>query len=150
MDIDLALIADAATIDAAGKLNILGVFDRINAARFPARHGRISLVLRFLATVQESGVHPVEIHLRSPGGEEVVRLDGTLQLGPGPGSAGGSAKVPHVLNLDGVVFQGPGRYSFEVKVDGEMLVTVPLTVTGPAPGAGPAPGPPSGRRPAEA
>ena len=30
MEIDLALLADAATIDAAGKLNILGVFDRIN------------------------------------------------------------------------------------------------------------------------
>ena len=31
MEIDLALLADAATIDGSGKLNILGVFDRISA-----------------------------------------------------------------------------------------------------------------------
>ena len=30
MDVDLALLADAATIDGAGKLNILGIFDRLH------------------------------------------------------------------------------------------------------------------------
>ena len=29
MEIDLALLADAATVDVSGKLNILGIFDRI-------------------------------------------------------------------------------------------------------------------------
>ena len=49
MDIDLALLADAATIDGSGKLNILGVFDRISASAFPAQHGRMAMVLRFAA-----------------------------------------------------------------------------------------------------
>ena len=39
MEIDLALLADAATIDASGKLNILGIFDRIGVTQFPAQHG---------------------------------------------------------------------------------------------------------------
>ena len=49
MRVDLALLADAATVDSAGKLNILGIFDSITSTRFPAKHGLISLVLRFSA-----------------------------------------------------------------------------------------------------
>ena len=41
MEIDVALLADAATIDAAGKINILGAFDRIEVQGFPAQHPRI-------------------------------------------------------------------------------------------------------------
>lgn len=135
MDIDLALLADAATIDSGGKLNILGVFDRIHAAEFPARHGRVSLVVRFAAGLDEAGEHDVEIVLRDPGGEEVVRLDGSIHFGPGPRHTGGEIRVPHVLNLDGLVFKEPGRYFFDLRVDGEHHRSVPLTVSAAA-GAG--------------
>lgn len=130
MDIDLALLADAATIDASGKLNILGIFDRIQSGSFPVRHGRISLVLRFTGGMDEAGDHEVAIRLMGPDGEEVVGLDGTLQVGPGPGSAGGAIRVPHVLNLDGLVFPSAGRYTFEIRVDGEHHLSLPLTVSG--------------------
>ena len=50
MDVDLALLADAATIDGAGKLNILGIFDRVHTPNFPARHPKMALVLRFLSS----------------------------------------------------------------------------------------------------
>ena len=128
MDIDLALIADAATVDAGGKLNILGVFDRITAAEFPAQHGRLCLVLRFSASVSEAGPHPVLITLKGPAGKEVFRLDGEMNLSPGPGSAGEGIHVPQVLNLDGVVFQHPGQYSFDVAVDGQHHVSISLQV----------------------
>ena len=81
MEIDLALLADAATVDAAGKLNILGIFDRISARSFPVRHPRLALVLRFRATMNEAGDHAVKILLsgrsrsawgiRPPGGLSV-------------------------------------------------------------------------------
>ena len=103
MEIDLALLADAATIDGSGKLNILGVFDRISASAFPAQHGRMAMVLRFSAGLPEAGPHDVGIRLSGPDGQEVLRLDGEMQLAPGPRSAGGGVKVPHVLNLDGTV-----------------------------------------------
>lgn len=138
MEIDLALLADAATIDASGKLNVLGVFDRISAASFPARHGRISLVLRFSAGVQEAGEHEMEIVLRDPVGEEVVRLDGTLQLGGGLGGVTGGLRVPHVLNLDGIVFKKAGRHIFDIRVNGEHLVALPLMVAGQGTGTTPA------------
>ena len=128
MDIDLALLADAATIDGSGKLNILGVFDRISASAFPAQHGRMAMVLRFAAGLPEAGPHEVGIRLRGPDGEALLRLDGEMQLAPGPRSAGGGVKVPHVLNLDGIVFTRPGHYTFDVTVDGTHHVGIPLTV----------------------
>jgi hypothetical protein len=129
MEVDLALLADAATIDSSGKLNILGVFDRISVKQFPARHGRVCLVLRFRAGLQEVGRHEVEIVLRDPEGGELVRADGNLQLGGGPGSAFEGIRVPQVLNFDGLVFEGAGRYAFDVKVDGEHHASIPLRVS---------------------
>ena len=55
MEVDLALIADAATIDSSGKLSILGIFDRIGTSSFPAQHPHMVLVLRFIAAVNEAG-----------------------------------------------------------------------------------------------
>jgi hypothetical protein len=131
MDVDLALLADAATIDGSGKLNILGIFDRLNTTSFPTRHPRLSMVLRFSAGIDEVGRHQVGISLKGPDGKEVLRIDGEMNLAPGPSSAGGAVLVPHVLNMDGLIFPVPGRYAFDVKVDGEHHVSIPLTVHGP-------------------
>lgn len=134
MEIDLAFLADAATIDASGKLNVLGVFDRIGVSQFPAQHGRITLVLRFTAGTSEIGSHEVHIRMSDPGGAEVLSLNGEMQL-VGLAARHG-IRVPHILNLDGLVFTGPGMYSFDVKVDGQHHVSLPLSVEGPqGPGA---------------
>ncbi len=134
MEIDVALLADAATIDAAGKLNILGVFDRLQVAGFPAQHPRISLVLRFRGGIQDVGNHEVQIALSDPKGDQVFGIDGQLQVGPGPAEAGGSVRLPHVINLDGIVFKTQGNYVFDVGVDGSAVVSVPLLVTAPSHG----------------
>ena len=130
MEIDLALLADAATIDAAGKMNILGVFDRIGVSQFPAQHGRIALVLRLTAGTSEMGPHEMEIRLSDPDGAEVLSVNGEMQFGGGAHASEG-IRVPHVLNLDRLVFPAPGRYSFDVSVDGQHHVTIPLVVDGP-------------------
>jgi hypothetical protein len=132
MEVDLALLADAATIDGSGKLNILGIFDRLTTTSFPTRHPRLSLILRFSAGMQEVGKHEVGIALKAPDGKQLVRIDGEMNLAPGPSGYGGAVLVPHVLNMDGLVFPTAGRYAFDVRVDGEHHVTIPLTVHGPA------------------
>ncbi len=134
MEIDLALLADAATVDAAGKLNILGIFDRISASGFPAQHPHISLVLRFGASLNEAGDHTVEIVLKAPDGAEVVRLNGDIKVGMGPTATGGRVRVPQVVNMERLVFQTPGGYSFDVAVDGEHQVSVPLFLHDATPG----------------
>ena len=131
MEVDLTLIADAATIDSSGKLSILGIFDRIGTSSFPAQHPHMVLVLRFIAAVNEAGKHQITIALRDPAGREVVGVDGEMQLGLGPAGGGSGIRVPHVLHLDGLVFPVPGLYAFDVRVDGEHHASLPLTVYGP-------------------
>ncbi|GMR13375.1 MAG: hypothetical protein BMS9Abin29_1582 [Gemmatimonadota bacterium] len=135
MEIDLALLADAATVDAAGKLNILGIFDRVHAQHLPAKHGRLSLILRFTASLQDAGSHRLQITLSGPDAAEILNIDGEMQLGPGAHVPSGPILVPHVINLDGLVFETSGVYTFDVRVDGEHHVAVPLTVVGPLGGA---------------
>jgi hypothetical protein len=127
MEIDLALISDAATVDAAGKLNILGVFDRISTRGFPAQHPHISLVLRIAASINEGGDHTVEIVLKDPDGREVVPpMSGKIKIGPGPAAVGGRVRIPQVVNLEHLVFPKEGRYSFDISIDGEHQTSVPL------------------------
>lgn len=132
MEVDLALLADAATIDGSGKLNILGIFDRLSTTSFPTRHPRLSLVLRFSAAVNEVGKHTIGISLRAPDAHEVMRIDGEMNLATGPRGVSGGVLVPHILNMDGLVFPTAGRYAFDVRIDGEHRVSIPLTVDGPA------------------
>lgn len=131
MEVDLALLADAATVDGSGKLNILGIFDRLTTSSFPTRHPRLSLVLRFAAGVRDVGKHRIDIALKAPDGKQLVRIDGEMNLAPGPSGSGGAILVPHVLNMDGLIFPVAGGYAFDVKVDGEHHVSVPLRVLGP-------------------
>lgn len=130
MDIDLALLADAATIDASGKLNILGIFDRIAVPGFPGRHGRMCIVLRFQAGIHQAGRHELAITLVGPDGSEVARANGAFQVTASPTAVSEGVHLPQVLNVDGIVFQQPGRYAFDVRVDGEHEVSIPLTVVG--------------------
>lgn len=132
MEVDLALLADAATIDGSGKLNILGIFDRLGTSSFPTRHPRLCLVLRFSAGVHEVGKHDVGIVLKGPGGKEIVRIDGEMNLGAGLRGVASGVLVPHILNMDGLVFPAAGPYSFDVRVDGEHHVSISLAVEGPA------------------
>lgn len=130
MEIDLALLADAANMDNNGKLNVLGVFDRIGTTSFPARHPRMVLILRFAAPIGEAGRHRVGITLRGPDNNQIVRVDGKIQIGPTGPVTGGLIRVPHILNLDGLVFKRPGPHSFDVEVDGEHHLSLSLAVEG--------------------
>jgi hypothetical protein len=129
MEIDLALLADAATVDAAGKLNILGIFDRLSTSGFPAQHPHIALVLRFGASMNEAGDHTVEIALRDPDGVQVFPpMKGGIRVGMGPPMTGGRVRVPQVVNMERIMFNKAGQYSFDVSVDGNHQVSVPLYV----------------------
>lgn len=130
MEIDLAFLADAATVDVSGKLNVLGIFDRLSVPEFPAGYPHISLVLRFSASMGEAGNHRVEIVLKDPDNKEMMKLDGDLQVGPGPALAGGQIRVPQVINIERLRFPKGGRYQFEVMLDGVRQVSLPLTVHG--------------------
>ena len=127
MNIALAVACDHALIDQAGKLSVIGIFERIWVERFPAVHPRLHLVLRLKGRRTEIGDHPVTIVLLDPDGREVLRGDGAVQFGEPPAGIT-EVEAGAVLAFD-VPLDRPGTYTFDIAVDGARAATVPVAVT---------------------
>lgn len=136
MNVALAVVCDHALIDQAGKLSVIGIFERIWVERFPAVHPRLHLVLRLKGRRTEVGEHPIVITLRSPEGREVLRGDGNVQIGEPPAGVT-EVEAGAVLAFD-VPLESGGTYTFDITVDGELKATVPVSVS-PMPGQPQAP-----------
>src|ERR1044071_7404929 len=62
MRIPMAFLADEANISQEGKLNVLGIFDRIAAAEFPVVHPRMVFAFRVQAEFADGGrSFPVQV-----------------------------------------------------------------------------------------
>jgi len=132
VNVALAVICDHALIDQAGKLSVIGIFERIWVERFPAVHPRLHLVLRLKGRRTEVGEHPIGIALKDPDGREILRGDGQVQIGEPPAGVT-EVEAGAVLAFD-VPLERAGVYSFEVTVDGRIEATLPVTVSSmPAP-----------------
>jgi hypothetical protein len=127
VNIALAVVCDHALIDQAGKLSVIGIFERIWVERFPAVHPRLHLVLRLKGRRTEIGDHPVEIVLHDPDGRDVLRGDGSVQIGEPPAGVT-EVEAGAVLAFD-VPLERPGVYTFDIAVDGEHQASVPVTVS---------------------
>lgn len=139
MKVDFAVCCDYAIIDRLGKLSVLGIFQHIWVANFPAVHPRLHLVLRLKGKRTELGEHKVRIQLLDEEDREIITGDGTVSFGEPPAGVL-EVEAGAVLMFD-VPFQRAGRYRFEISVDDDVQTTVPLTVaTGPT---GPPPSPPN-------
>ena len=137
MKLDFAVVCDYAVVDQYGKLSVMGIFQHIWVAQFPAVHPRLHLVLRIKGRRTEVGEHRVRIRLSDGDGSEVLSGDGTVTLAEPP--AGVTEVEAGAILVFDVPFQHAGRYLFEVTVDGELQAAVALTVAqspaAPKPGA---------------
>ena len=125
MDVTLALLADAANVSQDGKLNILGVFNALGAATFPATHPQMHLVLRFEATRAEEGKNkPIEIQLADSDGNKLFTLGATLVVPQG--APGAPIRMNHIFTLNGIRFQKPGDYAFNVLIADDQKAAVDL------------------------
>ena len=132
MKIDFAVACDYAVVDQYGKLSVLGIFQHIWVAQFPAVHPRLHLVLRLKGRRTEIGEHRVRIRLHDEDESEIMRGDGTVTFSEPPAGVV-EIEAGCVLVFD-VPFQKPGRYTFEITVDDEVKSEVPITVAqGPRP-----------------
>jgi len=127
MRVSLALLADYSNVSREGKLNILGIFDTIYAPRFPTTHAHMQLVVRFEADAREAGAtRQVEVQLRTQDGTVLFHLPGAMTVQPG--ELGETIRTDHILNVTNLNLERPGRYAFDVLVDGQVAATVPLRV----------------------
>ena len=126
MDVAFALLADAANISREGKLNILGVFERIQGTKFPLTWPRMVLVTRFIASAAEFGSEKaLDIVTLDADGKQLGRVSGKMKIQKG--APGRMLKINHIFPMT-LTFPTPGQYSIEVLVGGESKVTVPLEV----------------------
>jgi hypothetical protein len=85
MHVRLAVLADYANVTGDGKLNILGIFARINLMQIPAVHPQMHLVLRIEAHPSElNRAYDVEIRLQDPAGLTIfeVKVRSSLEETP--------------------------------------------------------------------
>lgn len=124
MHVDFAVLADYALIDQQGKLSVLGIFQHVWVASFPAVHPRTHLVLRVRGRRTEIGQHRIRIRFVDDQGQELMGGEGTVQFGEPPAGVT-EVEAGAVLVFD-VPLPRPGTYGFEILL-GESTLRVPLS-----------------------
>lgn len=117
-DVDWGILCDYAFHDCAGKVCMVGVFDRVYVRRLP---GRLScfFVLRLVGEPGEAC--PVHIAFYLPNGETGAELAERLHLGT-------AGTREHVWSLAGVPLPSEGIYAVAVHVGGRLARTLPFVV----------------------
>lgn len=128
MEVALALLADATNTTRDGKLNVLGVFDAIHARKFPSAHPTMVLVLRLEASTDDwDRKHELDVRFIDEDGAQLLKIDARVVV-PAAGESGRPRRFTHPIQINGLGFKTPGNFAFEIRVNGELAVTLPLSV----------------------
>lgn len=114
------LIADTVIQDRlSGKWSIIGVFDRVMSGAFPVFHP-IALYLKLGDT---EGRYKIKVELRDANDRQVALIEGnqidvkapiqTVELG---------------LRMPPIPLERPGKYQFQLHVNGDFVASAPLEV----------------------
>ena len=128
MDVTFAVVADYANVSREGKLNVMGIFDRVFARQVPARFPPMQLVIRLEADYAELDTeHGIRVQLADPDGEPVFDIDGSFT--PRGGRPGEKTSVNHVLQLGNVPLQRTGPHRVLIWIDDSLEREVVIHVT---------------------
>jgi Family of unknown function (DUF6941) len=126
MNVEAFLLCDAAT-DQRGKLNVLGAFDTIWAKQLPITHPACSIALRIRFEVSEEGDHPVKIQIIDQDGKGAgPKLEGNINVKAGGGRD--SIITNLILNIQGLKFEGYGKYRIDLIIDNQKIADLPFAV----------------------
>ncbi len=123
----IAVLADYANVTADQKLNVMGIFNVINAPQVPVVHRQMQLVLGFVSDPWDAGTSiPFEVQLVDEDGKPTLSLKGQMTVAHTP--PGEQATTNAILALNDVMFGKFGHYEFKILVNDEPFATVPLIV----------------------
>jgi hypothetical protein len=126
MNIELFSLCDAATAD-RGKLNVLGAFDTLWAAKFPATHPQCTIALRIRFAAIERGEHNIVVNFVDADGKHIMPpAKGTIKINFTDEQRSGSTNL--ILNIQGLKLANEGQYSIDLAVDGSIKTSLPLFV----------------------
>ena len=128
MDSLFFLIAEYANVSTGGKLNVMGIFNTLFAARFPARHPSLHIVAKLSSGAAEANVSKrLKIKLLNDDGTEIwATPELPLKV---PASVNGRRVENNVIvALTDLVFPTDGDYQFSLLVDDDEKDVAPLYV----------------------
>jgi hypothetical protein len=137
MNVQLAVLADAANIAPVGKLNVLGIFDTITATTFPSTHPAMALAIRLRIDFEDGErEHGLVVELCDEDGKVYLKGQATVKLPRIP--PGEFAHINQILNFSQATFTKPGQYHFRLLWDGEEKTRVDVKLVQTTEGAPPA------------
>jgi hypothetical protein len=123
----MAVLADEANVSQEGKLNLMGIFDRIAAADFPVAHPKLVFAFRVEAEFADSGrMFPVRVTMEDEDGAVLFEAAGEL-MAP-PTAPGEYATSNQIFSLVGLQFPRAGMYRFVVRLGESAPHETPLLV----------------------
>jgi hypothetical protein len=126
MKIEVFALCDAAT-DNRGKLNLLGTFDQIYAAKLPVIHPACAIALRLRFDKMEEGIHKVKLQLVNPDGIPVFQaMEG--EVNARMAEEVGSVAVNLILNFQHIKFEEFADYQINLMIDDVAMASLPLRV----------------------
>jgi len=123
----LFLMADYANVTRDGKLNVMGIFNDINAFNFPARHASMHLVAKLGPELSEYGQkRTFTVILMDADANHILEVSGELEV---PTAQGGrKPEVNIIIDLKDIILPKPGRYAFALLIDKDQKDELTLYV----------------------
>lgn len=134
-ELDFAMLAEYARLDAAGLLTVVGGgFDRVQASG-PGLVHRMSVAARIKLADDESGAN-FEIKIIPPGPSNfTMGISGVSTIKEGAQPVAGNAGVISVVDL-GVPISEAGRYTVQFFIAGKLARELPFEVEFTSPAVG--------------
>jgi hypothetical protein len=127
MNIQVAVLCDAATADDHGKLNLLGAFDTIYALHMPAFHPQCAVALRMTFHAGDEGTRKLSLNFINADGHSILKIPEQPVEVRLPDDAHFLTRN-FIVNVQQLKFDEPGLYSVDVRLDNETVASVPLLV----------------------
>lgn len=127
-----ALVAEYQREGQAGKLDLLGVFDRIFAPAVPAQHRNLVFVAMLVTDDEpDLGKKSMRFTVTRPTGDILVEQRGEIAFTPGGGTWLASSRV--AMEMQGMPLPEYGKYRFLLELGGVEVASYTLSVTPPPP-----------------
>lgn len=131
MNIQVAVLCDGAT-DYQGKLSVLGAFDTVLAAKFPAVHSHCSVALRLAFSRIEEGPHTLKVNFVDEDGKLIMpSIPVTLEVKLPPETHYLVRNL--IINIQQLKFERAGQHMIEIALDGRHELSLPILVRAQAP-----------------
>src|SRR5438552_18026622 len=126
MKVEIFTLCDAATVDAAGKLSILGSFDRLSAREAPVTHPQCALAIKLRFKRAEAGQKRIQIAFVDSDGTSVMTIGATSEVSFHGNDS--TATVSLAIGILPLRLPRFDTYSIDLTVDDQHKASIQLLV----------------------